>query len=329
MITKLSSDDPTSSRTFAPTVPDSATRTMALALCSAAEQGELEKMGCTLQTEVTLFWTKAAERLASKTPENVGKIFSMCAQSVEQEYLANTVKEMMEVVTDTQIQQLLTKAGGKATWKNVIEFIVGSKFKSSAVQQLVPAPQLLIHNTVEPTFTISPLGAQMEAEGTLDNEKLPAYVLNAHLDCEDPKEQELSGPDVTAVLNAYTHYMITARGQPAGDKRLRTHHGQQLRKAYPKLPAHGKTPGSARRWACLLHERKRNYSRKSALKARAAGPPPSPPASRAHSPPRARSPPPSPTKTTAPPSPLRSPPRSPPRSPLRSPPPPCRGVLTV
>ena len=271
---RVPNDEPNFDRTLTRSSPDAK---MALAL--VAHQDELEKMGCTLKSEVTLFWARLAERMADKAQENVGDIFSKCAETVRRDFLADTVEEMMELVGDTQIQQLLTNAGGKATWKNVIEYIVGSKFKSSAVQQLVPAPQLLTHNTVEPTFVISPIGAQMEAEGTLADEKLPAYVLNAHTECEDPKEQELTGPDVTMVLNAYTHHMIVTYGQPSGDRPLRMHHARSLKAAYPKLPKHGTTPGSARRWIKLLDERKRNYSRKSGLKARA-GPPSSPPASR-------------------------------------------------
>lgn len=185
--------------------------------------------------------------------------------------MVGTVNEMMNIVGDTQIQLMLTKAGGKATWKNLIEFVVGKSFCTTALVRTEPlVPRTVVRNAVEPTFVISPIGAQMEADGTLDDEVLPAYVLNAHTECEDPQEQELTGPDVTNVLNEYTHYMTVEKGQPAGDKRLRMHHAAQLRARYPRLPAHGKTPGPARRWLKLLTERKRNMSRKSGLMARAA-----------------------------------------------------------
>lgn len=246
--------------------------TMALALQSAAlPESELDQMGCTLKSDLPHFYKALAERIANKAPVNIANIFSKCAEVIERDYFASNVEEMMLLVGDTQIQQVLTQAGGKATWKNILELVVGCKFKPSAqpsAQQLVPAAQPAVHNTLIPTFAISPLGAQMEGDGTLNDEYLPAYVLNAHSECEDPQEQELTALDVTAVLNAYTHYMLIKFNQPAGDKRLRVHHAQELRIHYPKLPAHGKTPGAARRWVNLLQERKRNFSRTSGLKAR-------------------------------------------------------------
>ena len=90
-------------------------------------------MGCTLQTELPYFWKKLAERLAHKAPSNIGDIFSNCAQVIELDFLASTVEDMMLLVGDTQIQQVLTQQGGRATWKNLIELIVGSKFKLSTL----------------------------------------------------------------------------------------------------------------------------------------------------------------------------------------------------
>ena len=237
----------------------------------AAEQSELEKMGCTLESEVDFFFNMFARRIAAKAPTNIGDICAKCAQRLEDDFMVGTVNEMINIVGDTQIQHVLTKAGGKATWKNLIEFVVGKSFCTTALVQTEPlVPQTVVRNAVEPTFVISPIGAQMEADGTLEDEFLPAYVLNAHFECEDPQEQDLTGPDVTNILNEYTHYMTVEKGQPAGDKRLRVHHAALLRERYPRLPRHGKTPGPARRWVKLLLERKRNLARKSGLKARAA-----------------------------------------------------------
>ena len=103
----------------------------------------------------------------------------------------------------------------------------------------------------------------MEADGTLADEILPEYVFNAYFECEDPLHQELSTKDVTATLDAYTHYMITTYGQPAGDSTLRTWHGKQLKRRLRHLPDHGKgLPGPKRQWKALLYERKRNLGRK-------------------------------------------------------------------
>ena len=241
---------------------------MALVLQSAEELSELEKMGCSLQSELPHFFKKLAERMSAKAPANIGDVFSSCADAIQTDFLVDNVQDMFLTVYDSQIQNVLVQTGGKATWKNIIELVAGVKFKSSAPAAALVPLSPAFHNTVEPTFTISPLGAQMENEDTLKDEHLPAYVLTAHSECEDPQEQELTAPDITAVLDAYTHYMIRKHNQPAGDKRMRLHHSRELKLHYPKLCAHGKTPGSMRRWLKLLDERKRNYSRKSALKAR-------------------------------------------------------------
>ena len=231
----------------------------------------MAEMGVTLESSVPEYFQALARRIAKQAPSNIQEILASCAQLIEEEYLANSVKEMMVAMSDQQIQQVLTRSNGKRTWYRMIELTVGSTFYKippPADQPLVAAAPL-VHNNVEPTFVISPVGAQMTADGTLDDEFLPSYVLNAHTECDDPQAQDLTAPDVTAVLNAYTHYMITRFNQPAGDKPLRLHHAKELHKHYPKLPAHGKTPGAARRWSKLLDERKRNFARKNSLKVRA------------------------------------------------------------
>ena len=123
---------------------------------------------------------------------------------------------------------------------------------------------------LESTFTILPIGATMMTDGTLGDEILPEYVFNAFIECEDPLHQELTTPDVTATLDAYTHYMIVAHGQPAGDKPMRVHHAKQLKARLRHLPDHQK-PGAMRKWLDMLTERKRNLGRKGSggLKVRA------------------------------------------------------------
>lgn len=231
-------------------------------------ENELSKLGCELDSPVSLFWAKFAERRPSAAP-NMRVVCENIARAISDDYCADEVQEMLMLMTEEQLQKVMAEAGGKATWIGMITYILGP-FKpstlnvpDSAKMALAPSiPVLPSAVKVEATYDILPLGQSMEADGTLVDDLIPEYVFNAYFECEDPLHQELSSKDVTAVLNAYTHFMITHHGQPAGDKAMRLWHGKQLKRRLKHLPTHGNTPGPMRKWHELLSERKRNIGRK-------------------------------------------------------------------
>lgn len=234
----------------------------------------LATLGCKLDTDLDEFWAKIAERTAAKGPTNMHEIWLKVAGAVQEDFMISSVEEMFSAVSATQIECILTRSGGKATWRVMIEFAAGMRFPSAAP----PSAQLLsavksesgLQGKQPPTFairgTVDLLGDE-DADG-MDGEVLPEYVLSAHVECEDPLQQELPQNDITLVLDAYTHYMITAHGQPACDKKMRLHHAKQMKNRYPRLCTYGKTLGCQRSWLAMLTERKRNFSRKAALKVR-------------------------------------------------------------
>ena len=220
-------------------------------------EDELEKLGLDRYSSVSQFWRKLAEKKATahlEMPDICSKIPSV----IESDFCADSIEEMREMLTVEQLQQIMSQAGGKATWSAFVQRIVGD-FKQSAPTAMVAAGSCDVRK--EATFPILPLGATMEAAGTMHQEIIPEYVFKAYFECEDPPNQQLTAADVTAVMNAYTHFMILHHGQPAGDKALRTHHARQLKVRLPLLPDHGKISGRARKWADILKQRKRNLAR--------------------------------------------------------------------
>ena len=245
---------------------------------------ELFKLGCYPDSPVGLFWAKFAERRPTAVPD-MEKVCKKIAQTIEHDYCAESVEDMPKLLTEHQLQQVMAKEGGKSTWSGLLTYILGS-FKPSVAAgvnnistPLPPAPLQLAHNPLEalrdvfvppakaePTWPSLPLGAMMEADGTLQDDILPEYVFDAVFECEDVQNQELTSKDVTAVLNAYTHFMVTHYKQPAGDAMMRKWHGKQLKRRLPHLPDHGTKPGPMRKWSFILQERKRNYGRKAKVR---------------------------------------------------------------
>lgn len=224
----------------------------------------LTRFGCEPESPVSMFWDGLAAARPTAAPE-MPTVCKTIAARVE-DFCADTVQDMPMLMTELQLQQVMVQAGGKAAWSGLVTHVLGP-FKSSVVT--APDSAKLVEETCalkfksEPTYEILPLGQAMEADGTLEADILPEYVFRAYTDCEDPVNQELSTDDVTRVLNAYTHYMVTVHKQPAGDKPMRKWHAKQLKARLQHLPDHGSTPGPMRRWLKLLNERKRNVARKS------------------------------------------------------------------
>ena len=54
----------------------------------------------------------------------------------------------------------------------------------------------------------------MVENGTLATEIIPEYVWEAVKECEDPMNQQISNKDLTALMDAYQHYLITTHKQP-------------------------------------------------------------------------------------------------------------------
>ena len=237
-----------------------------MALSLRIREDELSKLDCQPDSPVGLFWAKFADRRPLAVP-NMAEVCAKIAYCVENNYCADTVQDMPNMMTEQQLQQVMAEADGKATWSGMITHILGP-FKPSvtavdiAKLPLPPSAVMLPPIKAEPTYEILPLGRDMEMDGTLADDVIPEYVFDAVFECEDPNNQELSAKDVTAVLNAYTHWMITTHKQPAGDKIMRVWHGKQLKRRLKHLPTHGNTPGPMRKWCKLLSERKRNLGRK-------------------------------------------------------------------
>ena len=223
----------------------------------------LTKFGCTPESPVSLFW----DAFAAARPTAAAEMQTVCDHIAARlaDFCVDTVQEMPVMMTELQLEQVMAQAGGKATWSGLVTYMLGP-FKASVVMtvplNLVSVPETAGSVKSDATYQILPLGATMEAEGTLEADILPEYVFNAYTECEDPLNQELSAEDVTATLNAYTHFMITVHKQPAADKPMRKWHSKQLKTRLRHLPDHGRTPGPIRRWFNLLTERKRNVARK-------------------------------------------------------------------
>ena len=66
----------------------------------------------------------------------------------------------------------------------------------------------------------------MVENGTLATEIIPEYVWEAVKECEDPMNQQISNKDLTALMDAYQHYLITTHKQPRCDKVMRLHHAE-------------------------------------------------------------------------------------------------------
>jgi hypothetical protein len=241
---------------------------------------ELFKLGCSPDSPVGLFWAKFAERRPTAVPD-MEKVCRKIAQTIEHDYCAESVEDMPKLLTEDQLQQVMAKEGGKPTWSGLLTYILGS-FKPSVAAGVnnisTPLPPLahtpleapravfVPRGKAEPTWPTLPLGAKMESDGTLQDDILPEYVFDAVFECEDVQTQELTSKDVTAVLNAYTHFMVTRHKQPAGDAMMRKWHGKQLKRRLPHLPDHGTRPGPMRKWSFILQERKRNYGRKAKVR---------------------------------------------------------------
>jgi hypothetical protein len=253
------------------------------AMLALHESEQLSRLGCEIDSKVADVFARIPGRM-KKPPANAAEIFAALAAAVEEEYQVDTLSEMMELLLVGQFEKLLTQAGGKATWIAWLEMIFGMKFKTGASQP--PSAQLLAlapaagnPNLYAPTFKVQPLGALMLANGTLADEILPEYIFDAITECEDVTKQQISPKDLTAVLDAYQHYMIVTHKVPFGDKVMRAHHAKQLKARIPHLPDHGKTAGATRKFDRIIQERKRNFSRTKSLKvgpqpARAMPPPP-------------------------------------------------------
>ena len=253
-----------------------------MALALHINDDELSKFGCDPDSPVCIFWAKFAER----RPTAVADMATVCnkiAQTIENDYCAESVEDMPKLLTEDQLQQVMAKEGGKPTWSGLITHILGP-FKPSvapgvnnstppsafhamlAPHQPLQAPLVKAPVKAEATWPCLPLGAMMEADGTLQDDILPEYVFDAVCECEDVEEQELTTKDVTAVLNAYTHFMVTHHKQPAGDKTMRKWHGKQLKRRLKHLPTNGSRPGPMRKWSDILEERKRNNGRKAKVR---------------------------------------------------------------
>jgi hypothetical protein len=227
----------------------------------------LAKIGCNMQTDVHTFWGKVAERKPNAV-ENMKEVCAAIATALETEYGADNLEEMVGMVHESQLQKLMAGKGGKATWSGMIAYLLGQPLKGSAAHTSV-ALSTLSENVSKSTpvvkapatWDIKPIGAAMVQAGTLLDDILPEYVFNAFSECEDPMRQQISNPDVSDILDEYTHYMITTHHQPAADMPLRKWHAKQLKARLPHLPEYGGKPGYLRKWLDLLGERKRNFSR--------------------------------------------------------------------
>lgn len=249
-----------------------------MALVVHGNEGALAKLGVDPDSTVPFFWAKIAEQRPTAAP-NMAEICRKIGATIESDYFAMSCSEMPLLMSEWQLQQVIVAAGGKSTWSGLVTFALGP-FKSSAPQSasLVSTPdedgadKVVVWRPpvkAEATFEIMPIGAAMEAEGSLAEEVLPEYIFDAVYECEDPSKQALTRNDVSAVLNEYSHFMITVHKQPAGDKPLRLWHAKQLKRRLPHLPDHGDgKPGETRKWITLLNERKRNLGRNNALKVR-------------------------------------------------------------
>jgi|TARA_B110000046_G_C12905579_1_gene360556 hypothetical protein len=102
-----------------------------MAMVGQARQfDELAMLGCDMNSDVAFFFSKVPERM-KKPPPNADDIFAAIAEEVEDTHQAGSVEEMMKLMTDVQMQKVLTQAGGKATWITFLEMIIGQKFSGS------------------------------------------------------------------------------------------------------------------------------------------------------------------------------------------------------
>ena len=95
---------------------------MALALHINAD--ELSKFGCDPDSPVCIFWAKFAER----RPTAVADMATVCnkiAQTIENDYCAESVEDMPKLLTGDQLQQVMAKEGGKPTWSGLLTYILG------------------------------------------------------------------------------------------------------------------------------------------------------------------------------------------------------------
>jgi hypothetical protein len=100
-----------------------------MALSLRIREDELSKLDCQPDSTVGLFWAKFADRRPLAVP-NMAEVCAKIAHCVENNYCADTVQDMPNMMTEQQLQQVMAEADGKATWSGMITHILGP-FKPS------------------------------------------------------------------------------------------------------------------------------------------------------------------------------------------------------
>ena len=223
----------------------------------------MAELGLSWSSDMPTFWRAIAKKAA---PD--GKYNTVCETIGESliDEMVLTTDQMMTKMTDVQIKRILITSGAKETWMSMVEFVTGSQFTMAH-----PASAQLALTTLNPNvhgwhgraskFDRCSIGAQMSAAGTLKDERLPDFIFDAALECEDPRNQALTSNDITAVLNMYDAFVVVKHGTLGVDAPLRRRHAAILKERLPHFSKYGETSAVARCWYKMLQERKRNIRR--------------------------------------------------------------------
>ena len=68
-------------------------------------------------------------------------ICTKIAAIIEDDYCASTVGEQISMIDGDEIQEIFHKAGGKRTWKGMVEFVIGAPHKQTAPLSAALVPQ--------------------------------------------------------------------------------------------------------------------------------------------------------------------------------------------
>ena len=105
---------------------------------------------------------------------------------------------------------------------------------------------------IEPTIS-----QELNQAGTLHDQPLPPQCYDV-VEVADPQTTTLLPSDVSAIVRVIRRHYYKGFGRGNLGMPLCRHHGKQLGRAFPLLPAHGHTKGCDRRWFSILNNGQEN-----------------------------------------------------------------------
>ena len=137
-------------------------------------ENALAALGCARDEPVANFWEAVAQRMPTAAPD-MPAVCKNIAAVVAQDYCADTVGELALMMTENQLQKVMTESGGKATWSGMITSFLGP-FRSSGAPEsakcvLGSAESAKARVKATALYDTTLIGAQVQDGGRRDHER--------------------------------------------------------------------------------------------------------------------------------------------------------------